>query len=136
MENEQKQKEIELEKLTVELQLSKQQTEEARKIVDLNQLRAEAAEQEVDLPDDDTVRNFLEKETKSGHVKSSAEDTKYVRLPAPIRLKGVEIPKFSGEDKSDYESWKTAFMSVVDRFHVCGRPPQHPNWRENALIAD
>ena len=64
------------------------------------------------------MQNFLEKETKSGHVKSSAEDTKYVRLPAPIRLKGVEIPKFSGEDKSDYESWKTAFMSVVDRLNI------------------
>ena len=118
MENEQKQKEIELEKLTVELQLSKQRTEEARKIVDLNQLRAEAAEQEVDLPDDDTVQNFLEKETKSGYVKSSAEDTKYNRLPAPIRLKGVEIPKFSGEDKSDYESWKTTFMFVVDLLNI------------------
>ena len=37
---------------------------------------------------------------------------------APIRLKGVTLPTFSGEEKSDYESWKAAFMSVVDRLDV------------------
>ena len=31
-----------------------------------------------------------------------------------MKLKGVDIPKFSGEDKADYESWKAAFMSMVD----------------------
>ena len=107
-----------MEKLIVELKLSKQRTEEARKIADLNQLRAEAAEQEVNQPDDDTVQNFLKKETTSGPIKTSSEDTKYVRSSAPIRLKGVDIPKFSGEDKSDYKSWKTAFMSVVDCLNI------------------
>ena len=34
---------------------------------------------------------------------------------SPIRLKGVDLPIFSGEEKSDYESWKAAFLSVVDR---------------------
>ena len=33
---------------------------------------------------------------------------------APIKLKGVDIPKISGEDKADYEPWKAAFMSMVD----------------------
>ena len=41
------------------------------------------------------------------------------RFPAQritsTRLKGVELPKFSGEDNADYESWKAAFMSIVDR---------------------
>ena len=26
----------------------------------------------------------------------------------------MDIPKFSGEDKADYQPWKAAFMSVVD----------------------
>ena len=44
MEQEQRQKEQELEKLTAELQLTKQRTEEARKVAALNQSRAEKAE--------------------------------------------------------------------------------------------
>jgi hypothetical protein len=27
----------------------------------------------------------------------------------------VDLPIFSGEEKSDYESWKAALLSVVDR---------------------
>ena len=43
-------------------------------------------------------------------------DTQHpVQRIAPIRLKGVELPKFSGEDKTEYEPWKAAFMSIVDR---------------------
>ena len=37
------------------------------------------------------------------------------RQLAPIRLKGVELPTFSGENKADYAPWKAAFMSVVDK---------------------
>ena len=33
---------------------------------------------------------------------------------SPIKLKGVTLPMFSGDDKTEYESWKAAFMSVVD----------------------
>ena len=29
-------------------------------------------------------------------------------------MKGVDLPKFTGEDKAEYEPWKVAFMSVVD----------------------
>ena len=43
-------------------------------------------------------------------------DTQHpVQRIAPIRLKGVELPKFSGEDKTEYEPWKATFMSIVDR---------------------
>ena len=43
-------------------------------------------------------------------------DTQHpVQRIAPIRLKGVELPKFSGEDKTEYEPWKAAFMSIVNR---------------------
>ena len=31
-----------------------------------------------------------------------------------VKLKGVDLPQFSGEDKADYESWKAAFMSIID----------------------
>ncbi len=56
------------------------------------------------------MHDFLSKEqqeSKDQHHKA-----------APIRLKGVALPTFSGEEKSDYESWKAAFMSVVDRLDV------------------
>ena len=43
-------------------------------------------------------------------------DTQHpVQRIAPIRLKGVELPKFPGEDKTEYDPWKAAFMSIVDR---------------------
>jgi len=29
-------------------------------------------------------------------------------------LKGVDLPKFSGEDKADYEPWRAALKSIVD----------------------
>ena len=29
-------------------------------------------------------------------------------------MKGVDLPKFTGKDKADYEPWKAAFMSIVD----------------------
>ncbi len=32
----------------------------------------------------------------------------------PVKLKGVELRVFDGEDKCDYELWKAAFMSAVD----------------------
>ena len=36
----------------------------------------------------------------------------------PVKLKGVELPVFSGDDKTDYEPWKAAFMSVVDEPNI------------------
>ena len=32
----------------------------------------------------------------------------------PIILKGMDLPKFSGENKAEYEPWRAAFVSVVD----------------------
>ena len=31
-----------------------------------------------------------------------------------VKLKGVVLPTFSGEDKSEYKAWKAAFTSVID----------------------
>jgi hypothetical protein len=33
-------------------------------------------------------------------------------------LKDVELPTFSGDNKTEYESWKAAFMSVVDGANI------------------
>ena len=33
-------------------------------------------------------------------------------------MKGVDLPKFSGEDKADYEPWRAAFMSIVDGMDI------------------
>ena len=35
-----------------------------------------------------------------------------------MKLKGVDLPKFSGEGKVDYEPWKAAFMSIVDGMDI------------------
>ena len=36
----------------------------------------------------------------------------------PVKLKGVDLPTFSGEDKTDYEAWEAAFMCIVDRLDI------------------
>jgi len=33
-------------------------------------------------------------------------------------LKGVDLPKFSGRGKTDYEPWRAAFMSIVDGMDI------------------
>ena len=35
-----------------------------------------------------------------------------------VKLNGVELPTFSGDNKTEYESWKSAFMSVVDGANI------------------
>ena len=35
-----------------------------------------------------------------------------------VKLKCVELPTFSGDNKTEYESWKAAFMSVVDGANI------------------
>ena len=39
-------------------------------------------------------------------------------MASHIKLKGVDLPEFSGEDKVEYESWKAAFMSIVDCLNI------------------
>jgi hypothetical protein len=116
MENEQRVKELELQKLTAELQLTKQRTDDARKVAALNKSRAEEAERRSQVSDNDTVQNFLINRHLEKHSELPNENKEQQRQTfSPIRLKGVDLPIFSGEEKSDYESWKAAFLSVVDR---------------------
>jgi hypothetical protein len=115
MENEQRVKELELQKLTAELQLTKQRTDDARKAAALNKSRAEEAEKRSQASDNDTVQNFLINRHLEKHSELSNENKEQRQTFSPIRLKWVDLPIFSGEEKSDYESWKAAFLSVDDR---------------------
>ena len=55
IEEDKKQKELGLERITTELKLAKQRTEEARKVTALNRQRADAAERESGLRDKDDI---------------------------------------------------------------------------------
>ena len=118
MEREQKEKEENLQKLVDELHLTRQRTEEARQVVKLNKSRAEEAEQQLIQDECDTVKDFL---TEHDLDNESPPDElprrgnqQPVTVLAPIKLKGVDLPKFSSEDKTSYETWKAAFLSIVD----------------------
>ena len=37
---------------------------------------------------------------------------------ATVKLKGVDLSNFSGEDKTDYQSWKAVFVSIVDEADI------------------
>ena len=69
MENDQRVKELELQKVTAELQLTKQRTDDARKVAALNKSRAEEAEKRSQMSDNDTVKNFL----NHHHLESHSE---------------------------------------------------------------
>ena len=116
MEQEQKEKEKDLQNVTGELQLTKQHTEEARKVAKLNKSKAEQAERLPVENDADTVQDFLADHDLENKLRSKEATGRPIaaRTLAPIKLKGVNIPKFSGEVKAHYEPWKAAFMSMVD----------------------
>ena len=128
MEQEQKGKEDELKRLEGELELTKQRTEEARKIVTLNKSRAEKAENLIidGENDNNTIASFLHKdEPDRGLIHK--EPARYQiqdkiksksNILAPIKLKGVDLPNFSGDDRGDYEPWKAAFVSLVDSQNI------------------
>ena len=93
---EQEQQEDDHRKSATALEFARQRTEEprARKVVELNAVKARSAENETTKPVCTGER------------------------VAPIKLKVVSLPVFSGDDKTEYESWKAAFMSVVDDAQV------------------
>ena len=122
VEEEQKQKELELERITAEVQLAKQRSEEARKVAALNQLRADAAEQGTDLHNKDDISLGISRSPDLVYEKNAYGPGQYHGRPVqrnfPVKLKRVDLPKFSGEDKADYEPWKAAFMSIVDGMDI------------------
>ena len=122
---EQQQEEEDLQRRVAALQLTKQRTEEARRVVAINEARATAAEDDVKTISDASSENYqplqnhehkkqLLHEEPMLSVKDCTPKAGHFKPLAPTRLKGVELPTFSGENKADYAPWKAAFMSVVD----------------------
>ncbi len=121
---EQRQKEEELQRKAAELELTRQRAAEARKIVELNQTRADATDHGIELqhvsPENVENREFRPPLVSLRPLRNMAEglNTSPLRESSrgnkTVKLKGVDLPQFSGEDKADYESWKAAFMSIID----------------------
>ena len=88
-------------------------------MAELSQSRAEAAKEASSPDGQGTVqpstdpKNFvpLHNGTLNSH---KGEKEQPLEKALPVKLKGVELPTLAGEDKTDYESWKAAFMSIVD----------------------
>ena len=111
---EQRQKEGELQQQAAELELTKHWAEEARRITELNQARADTANQGIDFHrTDPPLPSWQPVHHPSGPFESTPARETTQRM-ATVKLKGVDLPHFSGENKTDYESWKAAFVSIVD----------------------
>ena len=119
---EQKQKELKLERIAAKVQLAKQWAEEARKVAALNKMIADAAERESGLPNKDDIPLEICRSPDLDYEKNAYGAGQYhgrlVQRSLPVKLKGVDLPKFSGEDKADYEPWRAAFMSIVDGMDI------------------
>ena len=116
LEQQQKEQQRDLERQIAQLELAKQRTEEARKLVALSEARARTtAQEEMELAIRDTERDHKRKQQIDPYTEQRFRNAQKV---APVKLKGVELPTFTGEDKADYEPWKAAFMSVVDESYI------------------
>ena len=104
VEEEQKQKKLELERIAAEVKLAKQRAEEARKVAALNKLRADAAERESGLPNKYDIPLDISRSPDLDYEKNAYGAGQYhgrlVQRSLPVKLKGVDLPKFSGEDKA------------------------------------
>jgi len=123
MQDEQEQKERELRHKIAELELMKQRTEEARKIADITEQKASnLARQNEDLSSNETNSSpdlLAEKGNRDPANKNTHFPAAKTRQTVtPVKLKGVELPTFSGDDKTEYEIWKAAFMSIVDQANI------------------
>ena len=92
-------------------------------MAELSQSRAEAAKEASSPDGQGTVQpSTVPKNVvtlHNGTLNSHKGDKEQpIQKALPVKLKGVDLPTFSGEDKTDYESWKAAFMSLVDRLDI------------------
>ena len=117
-EQEQRQKEGELQQQAVELELTEQRAEEALRITELNQARADTANQGIDFHrTDPPLPSWKPVHHPNGPFESTPARETTQRM-ATVKLKGVDLPNFSGENKTDYESWKATFVSIVDEADI------------------
>ena len=147
VEEEQKQKELELERITAEVQLAKQRAEEARKVAALNQLRADAAERETGLHNKDDISLDISRSPDLVYEKNAYGPGQYhgrlVQKSLPVKLKGVDLPKFSGDDKADYHNepdvlsnqnkiWDPA--EIVEFYSTISAGSRHSNFIKRHLV--
>ena len=118
-EEEQRKLEDDLDKHIANVQLGKQRTEDARRVAALNRQRARQALEE-DLAR--SVVTSCSQNEKTDRKQPEIEEDKQPETPISsiqaVKLKVVELPNFSGDDKTEYESWKAAYMSVVDGANI------------------
>ena len=88
----------------------------------LNQLRADGAERESGLRNKDDISLGISRSLNLEYEKNAYGPGQYhgrlVQGSLHVKLKGADLPKFSGEDKADYEPWRAAFMSIVDGMDI------------------
>ena len=101
MEQEQKEQQKELQNVAGELQLTKQCTEQARKVAKLNKSRVEQAERLLVENNADTVKNVLADHDLENKLplKEATGRPIGARILAPIKLKGVHTPNFLAKIK-------------------------------------
>ena len=87
MEMEQQEKEQQMRELAAKLELTRQRTEKARKIAEINKSRAKDAEK-LQVGDGDTVKDFLAKHQSTTDLRKEVQDRVFTR--SPVKLKGVE----------------------------------------------
>ena len=82
----------------------------------LNQQRANAPKQEVGLRNKDDISLGISRSPDLEYEKNAygQYQGRLIQMSLPIKLKPVNLPKFTGEDKAEYELWKAAFMPIVD----------------------
>lgn len=100
LEEEQRALQQELQKKSETFELNRQRIKDARSIAKLNEARAKASVQE--------------EQAIQGPTKLPASPVVLTSRSTRVKLKGVELPTFSGEDKTEFEAWNAAFTSVVD----------------------
>ena len=113
LEEEQCELEEDLQRKANACDINRQRIEDARSIVLLNEARLKENETQ------EKTNSIHKQELPSSKICQADTPHKLPKdLSSPsqttVKLKGVQLPTFSGEDKSEFEAWKAAFTSVVD----------------------
>ena len=92
-------------------------------MAELSQSRAEAAKEAFSADGQDTVQPSTDPKNfvllRNGTLNSHKGDKEQpLQKALPVMLKGVDLPTLSEWDKTDNESWKAAFPSIVDRLDI------------------
>ena len=106
LEEEQRSLEEEMREKAAAVEINRKRVDDARSIALLNEARAKECEQ---VPVNDQGANKVPLTTHPIH---------YDPLHSQVKLKGIQLRTFSGDDKTDFEAWNAAFTSVVDETNM------------------